>query len=610
MRNKRNNIIRNNIVNKAVYLIFILFIGLFAVTTQATNNCDVPDPSEPGGDHADDNFSFSSSLQTHIPETSDFKTAECLIVARGYYSNAVSMLDKMGVKWALLGENQSLLDIREAPKVVLIPSGGLFGMENNLVFKQMLSQYVLSGGNVIVMAQQYGAHFDNVLPLPEDQHLKSYGWREDQSCFTHSTFFQQMHPVLSSLTNQRITAGVDGYIATYPANSTILLKRRINFSPVLLYYPFGTGKVFVTSLFSDWAYGHSQSTASELRIFRDLVSFAQNSDLPVPMYTYTQYSNPDISLDVNVKNISMVSASKIKLTVYHPDRNTVVYETEHNGVLSPQSQLTIPVNFKISRHLNMADHGIYNVVYELLDDNNQPVQPKSFSDSGRFAIYKVTNTYNPHPTYSIWITSAKDFYYWKEQADVVLHIKNYSDEPITLDWYYDFTHQGHYSLPSLTIPANDELHYPVKLDFPHRNSRRTILEMLWVWHRIAENTAYRRSYKGLRVKYPMLLNTRLNVQPSAIGIGAPIPYNFSTRNGLNTTMENVELKVFLQKRLFPLNEYETIATVYNNTVNIDAWRQFSHSGSYDHSEKLPIGMYRLKLDILRPDGTSHTVATN
>ncbi|MCP4146524.1 MAG: hypothetical protein GY757_02135, partial [bacterium] len=172
MKKKKRN---TNIKNIVLYLFITLFIAVFAVPMPASDACEDnnPNPSRPGNDHADDNFSFSSGMDVHIPEASDFKTAECLIVARGYYENAVSMMDKLGVKWAILGEKESLLNIREAPKVVLIPSGGLYGKENDLVFKHMLSQYVLAGGNVIVLGQQYGSHFDSVLPLAQDQHLKS-----------------------------------------------------------------------------------------------------------------------------------------------------------------------------------------------------------------------------------------------------------------------------------------------------------------------------------------------------------------------------------------------------------------------------------------------------
>ncbi len=52
---------------------------------------------------------------------------------------------------------------------------------------------------------------------------------------------------------------VDGYFTQYPDNSTILLRRTANGQPAMLMYDYGLGKVIVTSMYSDWAYGHSQA---------------------------------------------------------------------------------------------------------------------------------------------------------------------------------------------------------------------------------------------------------------------------------------------------------------------------------------------------------------
>ncbi|MCP4147105.1 MAG: hypothetical protein GY757_05080, partial [bacterium] len=128
-------------------------------------------------------------------------------------------------------------------------------------------------------------------------------------------------------------------------------------------------------------------------------------------------------LDVNVKNVSSVSASTIKLTVYNPDRNKVIHETELSQSLAPHEETTIPVSFKMPGDVSYKDHGICHVNYELLNENNQSIQPASFSDSGRFTICKVEHTFDPHPTYSLWITSAKDFLLaksiWKELKERV-----------------------------------------------------------------------------------------------------------------------------------------------------------------------------------------------
>jgi hypothetical protein len=90
--------------------------------------------------------------------------------------------------------------------------------------------------------------------LPEDEFLKTYGWREDQSCSRFSAYFDKNHPVLSSSNSETINAGVDGHFSHYPSNSTILLRRKTNLEPALLYYPYGNG--ILTSMFTDWASAH------------------------------------------------------------------------------------------------------------------------------------------------------------------------------------------------------------------------------------------------------------------------------------------------------------------------------------------------------------------
>ncbi|MDQ1354750.1 MAG: hypothetical protein QG657_5059, partial [Acidobacteriota bacterium] len=146
-------------------------------------------------------------------------------------------------------------------KVLVIPTGELSGDENSEIIRQAVSVFVENGGTLIVFSQQYDSNIEKLAPSPAGEHLKAYGWRQDSSCLKNSIYFESIHPVLSSSTNELIDAGVDGYFSVYPSNSTILLKRKINLEPAMLYYPYGNGTVILTSMFTDWAYAHSQSTS-------------------------------------------------------------------------------------------------------------------------------------------------------------------------------------------------------------------------------------------------------------------------------------------------------------------------------------------------------------
>lgn len=180
---------------------------------------------------------------------------------------------------------ESLEILRNSGKVLLIPSGAFIGKAVDSFLKIILDEYVKSGGNIIVFAQQFGSHFDNVVPVPEGESLKSYGWREDQSCVKNSSIYDSMHPVVSSYHRKLLNVGIDGHFIRYPSTTTVLLRRHSNNLPSMITYPYGEngGRVILTSLFTDWAYAHSQASEAELKIVRDLITWAKNPNLTIPI---------------------------------------------------------------------------------------------------------------------------------------------------------------------------------------------------------------------------------------------------------------------------------------------------------------------------------------
>ena len=66
---------------------------------------------------------------------------------------------------------------------------------------------------------------------------------------------------------------VDGYFLDYPAESEIWLSRTKNDQPCMISFPWGKGRVVLSTLYLDWAAGNHQGTVHERLFFRDLVSF-------------------------------------------------------------------------------------------------------------------------------------------------------------------------------------------------------------------------------------------------------------------------------------------------------------------------------------------------
>jgi len=115
--------------------------------------------------------------------------------------------------------------------------------------------------------------------LSGDEQEKNIGFREGQSCTFNSVFWQYSHPITCSQTSHAISMAVDGYTDTWPSTATVVLRHRLSGRPVLLYYPYGQGFVFLASgMYSDWSSVHSQMTDAEKKIVRDLITFARSQN--------------------------------------------------------------------------------------------------------------------------------------------------------------------------------------------------------------------------------------------------------------------------------------------------------------------------------------------
>ena len=87
--------------------------------------------------------------------------------------------------------------------------------------------------------------------------------------------FDTYHPVLSNFSFSTPDIGVDGYFTSSPENATILLRRTANGQATMIMYDYGQGKAIVTSMYSDWAFGHSHASAEEIALVADLIFLAK-----------------------------------------------------------------------------------------------------------------------------------------------------------------------------------------------------------------------------------------------------------------------------------------------------------------------------------------------
>ncbi|HLP44629.1 MAG TPA: hypothetical protein VK469_01705, partial [Candidatus Kapabacteria bacterium] len=532
------------------------------------------------------------------------------ILEKGNWQEALKLFG--GLEFDANNTTEKLLQVTP---FVIIPSGGLMSMQNDSTFKYILEQYVNRGGTIIVFAQQYGAHVESVVPIAEGESLKTYGWREDQSCLRFSAYFEKNHPVLSSSTNELVNAGVDGYFSAYPSNSTILLKRKVNLEPALLYYPYGNGTVILTSIFTDWASAHSQATTSEIKIIRDLIAFAKNPHLPIPMFDLAQNPTPAINLNISIINKTEEPSTKVKLMAYTPDRKTVLYENEVGLSLNAGESTTIPVQFTLSE-LQPKDYGICHVDYELYDAENHLIQLRTESDSGRFSIYKIITPITIKEGVYQWLTVKDENVYWGQDAEITMHFKNTTNEPKTFSInnpFFDFGH-GHkgdeFSSFTVNLPANSTYEHTIYLGTtqfsPDIKSSLTVRIQYYDANNVLKQIGAPKVIflKGVVTQSSLKLTTATS---------SPIPPGGTINYEINSTCIDeplpgiTNIKLILEKFIRQSSEFSEIQLIYQVDHDFTKNNIFKYSGSYIPASIHPGGLYRLKLEVTSPNSLKEPI---
>jgi hypothetical protein len=189
------------------------------ITQQRVYNSGQP-PSCAGGDHPDDNQSAASTLlpggQFFTLPAGARATPRVAVLQRGFAAELWLALFSLGEPAALINADFDPAATARQYPVLFIPSGGLYGAENSVIFKKRLELYADAGGTIVAFAQQHGYEF-TVLPgassppASSPPPLTAYGWQEDNSCYEASLLLAADHPSLSGFSQTALTAHVDGY---------------------------------------------------------------------------------------------------------------------------------------------------------------------------------------------------------------------------------------------------------------------------------------------------------------------------------------------------------------------------------------------------------------
>ena len=242
------------------------------------------------------------------------------------------------------------------------------------------------GGTAVVFSQQHGSDF-SVLPTSDGRPIKGWGWLEDNSCYTNAAYIETFHPMLASQSKSVVTSNIDGYFDSIPDNAIVLLRRVKNGLPAMFMYPYGQGWVIVSSSYDDWG-GYNQSGPGARAIIRDAIAWAKKpADLPINL------PGAAVSVTLQIKNITDLPASQVKLTLMSPSRDRVVAEQTVGASVPAGGTGEAPFSYAFPAN---AELGIYHVDYELLDDAGVTIQPTAEEDTGRIVVAKPpASSYRP-----------------------------------------------------------------------------------------------------------------------------------------------------------------------------------------------------------------------
>jgi len=347
------------------------------IPTPHCKEVDSPDVP-PDGDNPDETYDVSTPEITSSNGFDAEITSDIAVLFKGFPISTADLV-------ASFNEPSTFVDIGFSSDLVndystlIIPSGGLYGLDSLPSFKSNLEQYVEKGGTLIVFSQQHGYEF-NALPGGE---VSGYGWLEDQSCHHGSVGISSYHPILSGQDSVISDLAVDGFFTSYPDDATVLLSRTKNGMPAMLMYEYGEGTVIATTAYTDWAYGKGQATQDGINLVRDMIAWAKdpvqipeygasdtvdipvdvfNVHLPIPEVEYPQYTPGDaVSIPIEITNYSDNQTSeRVVFSVFDPDYEMV--DMDVPAVIPPGETTAVDFTYETT---GASKTGIYFVLYSL-----------------------------------------------------------------------------------------------------------------------------------------------------------------------------------------------------------------------------------------------------
>ncbi|MBI4681083.1 MAG: hypothetical protein HY753_07780, partial [Nitrospirae bacterium] len=538
--------------------------------------------TSPTGDCSDETLTVGTGgiRDGVMPSTNPY--SDVAILENGYPYDMYKLLSSFGQDARIIkaSELSPVMNV----SLLIIPSGGLNGMENSEFFKVALDEYVKKGGKVLVLTQRVGYEF-SVLPGG----ISGYGWSEDQSCFSDSSYVDTWHNVLAGQTKNIPSLGIDGYFTKYPENSIVLLRRTRNSQPAFLIYPYGNGYVIAGTSYTDWAYATRQASEDERRLIRDIVTWAK---APASLAEIKPGQTATINLTVT-NNDDTFTSTAADIWLYDPDKNFVKRE-KFPLTVAPGASTTVPFIYTTS---TMSPLGIYHIKYGLYTEDwilwHSEEQPEgvyvwdefSFQNteepSGRFVVSNPpTNNPYKNPDFNFSVQSDAEWYFYRTPVTFTVIGWNNSNASSTITAKYSGVASGS---QTITIPALSSESFQVSTSAA-ASWGDLLVQFLDETGRYVGN-AWKRIYAyypGADVTIQIDKNIYAKGETVAISIKNTTTANSSWNADLKTTITDPSnTKVFED----------------NKTVNISASGTVDVTASYTLPLNSKIGTYIVRLEV-------------
>lgn len=428
--------------------------GRLETATFDENRCDWKWPNSNTPCLPDDNRSAANPGVQQLAVVDTGGSGKIAVLGNGFDGALLAMLTQLNFQAERVAPDFSP-EIANLYPVLAIPSGGLSGYAQSELMRQRLEQYVAAGGVIVAFAQEYGQEFGLLPGGP----IQGYGYDEDINCQANSSRIVTFAPMLLSQPRELLSINVDGFFTDWPRDATVLLNRTANGMPSMLAYPVGPGYVLATTTYADMARYQGQSTADELRLVRDLMTWALNPALELDRYG----PGDTVTIPLAATNTTTATTAFIDFAIANQLGDWVTSSGAIATSLSPgETRLlstTIPMADLLA--LNQNQHGQWRVGVGLLDDAGQAVTGQT--ETYRFASARFTQAESGHgyagQPYALSVTSESEEYPHNSPATFTYNIFNHSAEERTfvVSWY--MIHHSWYRVPgyqgqaTVTVPA-------------------------------------------------------------------------------------------------------------------------------------------------------------